>query len=273
MNIVHVGSRGSGHGRGRALRKRIAAMAAATAWIVRTGVVLAACSVPFAAIATPPTAFSKAAPGGALPTGWRVQPIPGVARQTRFDLVEDAGHTVLRGRADDAAASLQYVADIDPGKTPLLRWRWKTDRVLDAADMTSKAGDDYAARLYVFFDRKPAQMSFGERTLHRIGRARYGDQLPAAALSYVWDNRQPVGTVRDNAYTGFVKMVVASSGKAREGQWVSLSRDVVADYRRAFGAEPPRITGIAIAVDTDNTGEATVSYFGDIRFDAAGGKP
>ncbi len=239
----------------------------------RIALSLALALMPLLASGLQPAAFSSAKAGATTPAGWTVQPIPKVERQTRFDLVDDAGTTVLRGRADNAAASLRYSADIDPARTPLLRWRWKTDRVLDAADMTSKAGDDYAARLYVFFDRRPGQMSFGERTLYRIGRARYGDQLPAAALSYVWDNRQPVGTIRDSAYTGFVKMVVASSGKARQGQWVTLSRDVAADYRRAFGTAPPRITGVAVAVDTDNTGESTVSYFGDIRFDAAGTTP
>ncbi|GAA4855246.1 DUF3047 domain-containing protein [Luteimonas vadosa] len=230
-------------------------------------------SVAWPAFAQQPAAFSSATAGQAPPAGWRLQPIPSVARQTRFDLVEDDGRTVLRARADDAAASLRHAISVDPARTPLLRWRWKTDRVLAKADMASKAGDDYAARLYVFFDRTPAQMSFGERALYRIGRARYGDQLPAAALSYVWDNRQPVGTLRDNAYTGFVKMVVASTGKAREGQWVSLSRDVAADYRRAFGGEPPRITGVAVAVDTDNTGESTITWFGDIRFEPAGAVP
>lgn len=224
-------------------------------------------------LAQQPPAFSAAAAGTSPPAGWILQPIPNVPRQTRFDLVDDAGTMVLRARADHAAASLRHAIDIDPARTPRLRWRWKTDHVLDKADMTSRAGDDYAARLYVFFDRRPAQMSFGERALYRIGRARYGGQLPAAALSYVWDNRQPVGTTRDNAYTGFVKMLVASSGKTREGQWQSLSRDVAADYRRAFGSEPPRITGIAVAVDTDNTGESTVTYFGDIRFEAAGAAP
>jgi hypothetical protein len=242
----------------------------ASAGYVLSGLLLFAA---WPALAQQPAAFSSAAAGATTPADWVLQPIPGVARQTRFDLVDDAGTIVLRGRADSAAASLRHAVDVDPAKTPLLRWRWKTDRVLAGADMTAKTGDDYAARLYVFFDREPAQMSFGERTLYRIGRARYGDQLPAAALSYVWDNRQPVGTVRDNAYTGFVKMVVASSGKTREGQWSTLSRDVAADYRRAFGTAPPRIIGIAVAVDTDNTGESTVSYFGDVRFDAAGNRP
>ncbi len=226
--------------------------------------------LPVAVFAAQPARFSSAAPGATLPAGWSVQPIPKVERQTRFDLVAAQDTTVLRARADNAAASLRQRVDVDPAANGQLQWRWKTDRVLDKADLTSKAGDDYAARLYVFFDRKPAQMSFGERVAYKLGRARYGDQIPSAALCYVWDNKLPVGSIRDNAYTGFVKMVVATSGKARQGDWVTLQRDVAADYKRAFGTAPPRITGIAVAVDTDNTGESTISYFGDIRFAAKG---
>lgn len=229
--------------------------------------------LPVLALAAQPSRFSSAAPGTAVPAGWSVQSIPKVERQTRFDLVDDSGGTVLRARADNAAASLRHGLSIDPVALGQLRWRWKTGHVLDKADLTSKSGDDYAARLYVFFDRKPAQMSFGERIAYKLGRARYGDQLPAAALCYVWDNKQPVGTIRDNAYTGFVKMIVATSGGAKQGQWVTLQRDVAADYKRAFGSAPPRITGIAVAVDTDNTGESTISYFGDIRFAATGTMP
>jgi len=226
-----------------------------------------------AALAAQPARFSNAAVGATLPSGWNVLPIPGVERQTRFDLVTAEGSTVLRARADNAAASLRARVDVDPATTGHLAWRWKTERVLAKADLTSKEGDDFAARLYVFFDRKPAQMTFAERVTYKLGRARYGDQLPAAALCYVWDNRLPVGTIRDNAYTGFVKMIVATSGKARQGDWVALQRDIAADYRRAFGTAPPRINGIAVAVDTDNTGESTVSWFGDIRFAAKAGAP
>lgn len=239
----------------------------------RACALLLAALLPAAALAAQPTRFSSAAPGAALPSGWSLQPIPGVERQTRFDLVDTGGGTVLRARADNAAASLQAAVDVDPATAGLLAWRWKTERVLTTADLTSKHGDDYAARLYVFFDRKPAQMNLSERVTYKLGRARYGDQLPAAALCYVWDNRLPVGTVRDNAYTGFVKMIVATSGTARQGDWVALQRDIAADYRRAFGTAPPRITGIAVAVDTDNTGESTVSWFGDIRFAARAGAP
>lgn len=228
---------------------------------------------PGAALAAQPARFSSAAAGAALPPGWTLQSIPKVERQTRFDVVTAEGGSVLRARADNAAASLRFKLDVPPAAGRQLSWRWKTERVLDKADLTTKAGDDFSTRLYVFFDRKPAQMSLSERIAYKLGRSRYGDQIPSAALCYVWDNRLPVGTIRDNAYTGFVKMIVATSGKAQQGQWVTLQRDVGADYRRAFGTAPPRITGIAVAVDTDNTRESTISYFGDIKFVASGATP
>ena len=213
-----------------------------------------------------PTPFSSGPLAATAPPGWAVQTLPKVEHQTRYDLVNDGGTIVLRARADASASSLRHGLFADPKLTPVLRWRWRTDRVLQGADITRKDGDDFSARLYVFFDRSEESMTIKERTLFKLGRARYGNQLPSAALCYVWDNRQPVGKIFDNAYTSFVAMVVASSGEAQVGQWVSLQRNVAEDYRRAFNTDPPRIIGVAVSVDTDNTGEATTSYFGDIDF-------
>jgi hypothetical protein len=41
-------------------------------------------------------------------------------------------------------------------------------------------------------------------------------------------------------------------------------RNLYADYKRLFAVEPPRIAGIALMTDTDNTGESAVAYYGDI---------
>ena len=38
------------------------------------------------------------------------------------------------------------------------------------------------------------------------------------------------------------------------------------DYKKAFGEEPPMISGVAIMTDTDNTGESAIAYYGDILF-------
>jgi len=42
--------------------------------------------------------------------------------------------------------------------------------------------------------------------------------------------------------------------------------NVLEDYRRAFGEEPPRVRSVGIMSDSDNTGERTVAYYGDISF-------
>ena len=38
----------------------------------------------------------------------------------------------------------------------------------------------------------------------------------------------------------------------------------MADYREAFGEEPPPVVGIAIMSDSDNTGEKATAWYGDI---------
>ncbi|HNP30842.1 MAG TPA: DUF3047 domain-containing protein, partial [Nitrospirales bacterium] len=38
------------------------------------------------------------------------------------------------------------------------------------------------------------------------------------------------------------------------------------DYKKAFGEDPPNISGVAIMTDTDNTKESAIAYFGDIVF-------
>jgi hypothetical protein len=57
---------------------------------------------------------------------------------------------------------------------------------------------------------------------------------------------------------------VVRSGPAEVGQWLTEERDLYEDYLRLFGQEPPRIAGIAVMTDTDNTGESAVAYYDDI---------
>jgi hypothetical protein len=44
-----------------------------------------------------------------------------------------------------------------------------------------------------------------------------------------------------------------------------VQRNLLDDYRQAFGEEPPNVGAIAIMTDTDNTGETAVAWYGDIR--------
>ena len=212
-------------------------------------------------------AFSQAAPG-AVPPPWRHQPLPRVARENRFDLVVEDGRTVLRVRSSAAASTLVHPLAVDPARTPLLAWRWKVSAAVAGSDFTHKAGDDYAGRVYVLFDYPSERLRAVDQAKIALARSLHGAELPTAAIAYVWGTAQPVGASGPNPYTDRVRMVVVASGGARAGQWVAVERDVAADFRAAFGEPAPRIVGVAVSADTDNTGETVTAWFGDLQFRA-----
>jgi hypothetical protein len=210
-------------------------------------------------------AFSKESADGGLPSGWRVAAVPKID-STRFRLVEVDGETVVQLDAANAAASLYRPVQIDPAKTPVLRWSWRVRNLVAGTDLHKKSGDDLPARLYVMFDYPLDRLSLIERGKVLLARSVAGDLVPAAALCYVWDGKLPAGSRLWNAYTDRVRMLVAESGSGRLGQWVREQRNIAEDFRAAFGEYPPLVSGIAIAADTDQTGETVRSWFGDIRF-------
>ncbi|MGZ5079982.1 MAG: DUF3047 domain-containing protein [Usitatibacter sp.] len=218
-------------------------------------------------------AFSTAAPGAQLPGGWRSQRLPKAA-PAELAMVNDGGATVLRVRSIAAAGGAVHALHAGAGAAahPLLSWRWKIDRVVDQADMTRRSGDDYAARVYVFFAVPMNELAFRDRLKILLARILYGEELPTAGICYVWDNRHPAGATAWSPYTDRIRMVVVESGSARAGQWTEVRRDLEADFRAAFAAQGPKpvpaVTGIAAGNDTDQTGEAATAWFGDFRMEA-----
>ncbi len=216
------------------------------------------------------SAFSAATPGGALPAPWRELLVPHVT-PAQFALVADGGATVLRVRSDDAAGTAAHALRVDLAGHPVLAWRWKIDHVIARAELARKSGDDFAARVYVFFDVPSSQLRLGDRIKLALAKLLYGQELPSAAICYVWDNRHPVGTSAWSPYTDRVRTVVLESGQAHAARWVSERRDLAADFRAAFGARAPLapVTGIAAGNDTDQTGGSVTAWFGDFRLEPA----
>jgi hypothetical protein len=50
------------------------------------------------------------------------------------------------------------------------------------------------------------------------------------------------------------------------GVWFEERVDLAADYREAFGEEPPDPTQLAIQADTDNTHSSSRAYIADLAF-------
>jgi len=60
-----------------------------------------------------------------------------------------------------------------------------------------------------------------------------------------------------------------TSGKARPGEWISETRDVVADHRMIYGTEPSGAPDpIAISIDSNQTRSKAESFIGAIKFRA-----
>lgn len=214
--------------------------------------------------AAPALRFSDAAPGTTLPAGWTTYAMSRHAPLARIAVIRDGAENVLRIDADAAAGAITHKLDLPA--TTTLSWRWRVDHAVAAADLGRKDGDDFAARVYVFFDLPADALSLGERLKRRLAGSVLGFELPRAALCYVWDNRHPIGMIAPNAYYGGVRMIVLRSGDADAGRWQTQRRDLGADFRAAFGRAPPRITGVALAADTDNTGGHATAWFGDFVF-------
>lgn len=213
--------------------------------------------------------FSTAPPGEGPPPGWRHETLPKVERSNSYAIEPVDGVPVLRIASTASASSLVTpvaTAQAGPG---MLRWRWKVSRALPGSDLRTKAGDDYAARLYVLFDLPAERLAFGDRLRLQAARTLSGRDIPAAALCYVWGTAQPAGATAWNPYTDRVRMVVLDSGDAQAGQWRAHARTLRDDWAEAFPGPMPPVQAIAVGADTDNTGDSVVAWFGDVALSPA----
>lgn len=215
------------------------------------------------------TPFSAAKPGAALPQGWEPLTFGSLKTPTKYDLVESDGTVVARARADAAAAGLNFPVKFDVRSAPVVEFRWKIAKLIDGADSRVAAKEDSPVRLVLGFDGDKSKLTFKERTASALARSATGKELPYAQLIYVWSNSEPVGTVIENTHTRRVRMLVAATGAGNAGKWVTLTRNLPEDFKRAFGEDPGMLTDVGIMTDTDNTGASVEAWYGDIRFLAA----
>lgn len=202
------------------------------------------------------------------PNHWQEVTLGKDIRPNTFEFQSADGKQLLRIESNASMSMMATTVEVDLTQTPVLCWRWRVNRTLNKANMTERFGDDYSARLYLSVAIPKAEQSIGLRLQLGLARSIWGDQIPDGAINYVWDNRQPLGTEMPNAYTDRVTMVVTQSGNAKAGQWVQQSRDVAQDIQRLFTSSATPVQ-IALAADTDNTGEAVVAEFSDVAFAAS----
>ena len=210
--------------------------------------------------------FSTAAPGGPFPGGWHIEAAVKFRKPSTYRLVDDNGTTVVEGTAEASASGLVEFLDIDPHERPILTWRWKVGQPVEGANTTQRWGDDAPVRVMISFAGDVQTLSFGDRLFFNQVKLVTGIPVPYATLEYVWGAGAPKETVVVNSYTSRIRTLLVQNTPEPLNQWVTEKRDVLEDFRRAFGEEPGRITAIAVYTDADATGKRSQGYFGDLTF-------
>ncbi len=166
---------------------------------------------------------------------------------TRYELHDENGISVLKATAVNTASVLYRRETIDITQTPWLEWSWKIESTYKDIDESTKAGDDFPARLYV--------------------TAKTG-ALPwqTIAINYVWSSSMPIDSVWPNPYTEKSIMVSVQSGNALARQWVTQRRNVADDFKQLFNIDVKKLAGYAVMVDGDNSSRTGIAYFGNIEF-------
>jgi len=186
---------------------------------------------------------------GGLSPKWEEKSFDG---KTEYEVIREGSETCLKATSNASASALYYKIRYDAKEYPVLKWRWKVNGIISKGNALQKKGDDYAARVYVVF---PSPAFWRTKT-----------------LIYIWANRLPRGKAVPNPYAQNAVMIAVESGPERTGQWVEERRNVLSDYRKHFGQDPPKVGAVAIMTDTDNTGEKAVAWYGPIRVLSDGGE-
>lgn len=170
-------------------------------------------------------------------------------------------------QAQSSASLMRRKLDLAPQDLRQLHFSWKVPALMPAADLAQRDVADSVVRVFLSFDGDRSKLSGRDHMLSELALLMTGEPLPYATLMYVWCPQRKAGSVIINPRTNRIRYLVVESGPARLNQWLDYERDVRADYRKVFGEEPGRLTGIAIMTDSDNTGSHARAWYGPVQMD------
>lgn len=158
----------------------------------------------------------------------------------------------LSAKSDKTSSGLFYRVSFSPKKFPYISWQWKAVKFpakAPAGSLNKKSWierDDYCLRFYIIF---PAFIFTNTK-----------------CLEYVWSEQLPKGTILTSPFYKNIKLMVLEAGSEKAGGFVTEERNILEDYKVAFGKYPASSIGaIALMTDSDNTQSIAEGYYSDIR--------
>ena len=156
----------------------------------------------------------------------------------------------VKATSNASASAMYYTIKLDvKNNFPVVSWKWNVEKFPDKKlkeDLASQQEDDFAGRVYVIF------------TANFL--------LNSKVLEYVWAETIPAGTIGSSPYSKNIKLIVARSGPNPDKKWFLEERDMLADYRKAFGDKPEHDIGaVAFMTNAEHTGSSAEAMYTDIK--------
>ena len=222
---------------------------------------------------TPSTTRPDAAPAVTADSsspfyGWAQRSFPGKAA-TRYRIVQVAdlpgANQALRTEADRSASMFFRRLDPTAAQPTRVSFGWKVEVLPSAASLGKREAEDSAVRVILAFDGDAARLPMRDRMLFELAHAVTGETPPFAMLMYVWDVTSPVGEVVQSNSTSRIRKIVLNGADSALGQWHLHERDIVEDFRRAYGEPPGPLIGVGVMSDADNTASRVLAWYSPVR--------
>jgi hypothetical protein len=195
--------------------------------------------------------------------GWRLVNFEEELDPTLFEPVEISGRQLLRVVADGSASMIIREDPIDVYETPYISWKWNLVSPLEDANLMNIFSEDTPIRILVTFRDELENLPWWLRVWARRQLEKHGELPPTSALNYVWSTQDHGEEPFKSMWSRRIQFIVKNSGEEELGTWQEHRVNVIEDYRRAMGTDPPAEAFIAVMSDADNTGgyaEAWVEY-------------
>ena len=167
-------------------------------------------------------------------------------------------------RADSQRTASGLVVELPEELDPTaISWRWRLERCLDNAEESERAGDDFAARVFVLFGRDRSWTPWGWFG-RQLFRSPFGRITPKRALSFVWASRAARGDGTFSPVSGDVYQIVARGGCRDDSVWVAEHYELAREFARAFQEPMPQVVALAVMTDTDDTAGHAVAWYGEV---------
>ncbi len=211
--------------------------------------------------------FTEDKDSESTPQGWEHIGYFGKAKN-EISLVREGKWTVVYMKSLNSISSLITRPDADIKDYPIIAWRWKIDRTVGMAREHRRDRNDCAARIRIIFGKDrgdaPLDNPLVKKVIKMVGFKMPKMEPQGMKIDYVWGNDAKKGVVIDYPGSKSHKVVVVERGNDRAGKWIREKRNLMEDFRRFFGSEPPGILAIAVLTDTDQTNEGVEAHYSSV---------